>query len=460
MRHSILPMVIIIFFLPNPVIAQCLITGADLSYVNAIEEGSGIYRDENGAIVDPYEFFAQKGTEMVRLRLWHTPENITDSGGNPITSTNLNGVLAAAQRVVSNGMYLKIAIHYGDYFNDPGKQLMPEAWQGTSHTTLLDSIYQYTYHVLEKLHQQNTVPEIVAIGNETTWGFIDESVPTDGWSWPQDAEKFNAGLNAVDDFNSDFGEQVKKAVHFTESTASWLSGLFEDQGISNFDIIGISYYPSFSSEIDLQEIGQLISELSLSTGKEIMIFETGFIWTTSNGDNYGNFLGNNGNVLDYPISPEGQRAFLLDLANVVYENGGSGLFYWEPAWISSEMYDLWGQGSSYENASLFDFQNNNKALPGFDLFDFCVPNATENPSSTLTINVFPNPVVASEIKVEAKISLSLWRLFDVTGKLIQSGEIHISEKEITLSFDNNRKGIFFLHLIFPNNQAVIKKIIF
>lgn len=438
--------------------AQCLVTGADLSYVNTIEQNGGIYKDENGEAVDPYEFFAQKGAGMIRLRLWHTPENFTNTGGNPITSSNLDDVLYACQRAVQNGMDLNISIHYGDYFNDPGKQLRPAAWQGLSQSILLDSVYRYTYHVLEKLYEQNTVPAMVSIGNETTNGFIDASTPTNGFSWPADAEKYNAGLSAVDDFNQQYGQSVKKAVHFTESTASWLAGLFEDKGVTNFDVIGVSYYPHFSPNTDLGELGQLISHLVNTTGKEIMIFETGFIWTTGNGDSYGNFMGNNGNVLNYPVSPDGQRSFLLDLAATVYENGGTAIFYWEPAWISSGMYDLWGHGSSYENACLFKYNNNNSALPGFDFFDFCTPNAVEDAGEQEGVTIFPNPSDGT-LQIKTQSALSSWKLYDVAGKLIQSGTFIPPSQNNFLFLTRESKGLHFLHLVTSEHKNIIKKVI-
>jgi arabinogalactan endo-1,4-beta-galactosidase len=40
------------------------------------------------------------------------------------------------------------------------------------------------------------------------------------------------------------------------------------------------------------------------------------------------------------------------------DGGGVGVIYWEPAWISSSMKDLWGTGSSWENNTFFDFDGN------------------------------------------------------------------------------------------------------
>jgi len=198
---------------------------------------------------------------MIRLRLWHTPENIIDHCGNPITSSNLSDIITAAQQIKSYGMELMLAIHYGDYFNDPGKQLRPAAWDGLAHQILLDSIYQYTYNVVEQLHFQDASPDIIGVGNETTWGFVDESVPTNGFTWPEDSEKFNAGFDAIDDLNNEYSLDIKKAIHLTEGTALWATGLLKDNGIYNYDIIGVSFYPFFSPETSLEEIGDIFNQL-------------------------------------------------------------------------------------------------------------------------------------------------------------------------------------------------------
>jgi arabinogalactan endo-1,4-beta-galactosidase len=38
--------------------------------------------------------------------------------------------------------------------------------------------------------------------------------------------------------------------------------------------------------------------------------------------------------------------------------------YWAPDWVSTSCRSEWGQGSGWENAALFDFDD--EALPGLD----------------------------------------------------------------------------------------------
>jgi hypothetical protein len=40
--------------------------------------------------------------------------------------------------------------------------------------------------------------------------------------------------------------------------------------------------------------------------------------------------------------------------------------YWEPAWVSTDCSTRWGQGSHWENATFFDFQNGNEVHEGIE----------------------------------------------------------------------------------------------
>ena len=433
--------------------SDCFTVGADLSYTNSVLAQGGIYRDSSGNIADPYVLFAQKGANMVRIRLWHTPENNIDKCGNPISTNNLEDVVLAFKRAKHQGMKLNLSIHYGDYFNDPKTQKMPKAWLGLSHGILLDSIYKYTYSVLKRMHTEGVTPDIVAIGNETTNGFIDVNAPTNGWSWPQDADKFNIALTSVDNFNIANSTSIKKAVHFTDSTVEWLAGLFYDENIRNFDVIGISFYPHFSKLISLQQLGSMITKLKTTYNKEIMIFETGFPWTnTAYADSYGNFMGSNGNF-SYPITPQGQKDFLFDLAQTVRDAGGTGILYWEPAWVSSGMCDLWGQGSSYENVSFFDFQNGNRPLPAFDIFNFCSTLSLQDSTIDDKILIFPNPGSNKVEIIGLKKDVAI-KITDVLGRTVKS----TFSKNNIIDISDMPVGVYIIRL-FIDNKIVTKKFI-
>ena len=73
MRLSLFPLTGIAGLLCLNLAAQTtLFKGADLSYVNEMEDCGVVYR-ENGAAKDVYRIFKDNGCNLVRLRLWHTP---------------------------------------------------------------------------------------------------------------------------------------------------------------------------------------------------------------------------------------------------------------------------------------------------------------------------------------------------------------------------------------------------
>jgi arabinogalactan endo-1,4-beta-galactosidase len=451
---KIVAIIVFVFLFQNGSQSQCFTVGADLSYTNSVLAHGGIYRDASYNVINPYLLFAQKGANMVRMRLWHTPSNIINSCGNPITENNITDVIQGFQQAKLHGMKLNLAIHYGDYFNDPNTQKRPQAWMGLSHAVLLDSIYNYTFSTLEKLRTNAVTPDIVAVGNETTWGFIDATATTNGWTWPEDADKFNIAFTAIDNFNGAHSLSVKKALHFTDSTAAWLAGLFNSNNVVNFDMIGLSFYPVWSNFTSLQQFGNLVTQLHTTYNKEIMVFETGVPWTTASGDNYNNIINSYGN-LSYPITPIGQKNFFSDLSLMVYNSGGTGVLYWEPGYISSTLCDKWGQGSSYENMSFFNFTASNTPLPVFDVFNFCANLAAENPEiATPEIVISPNPTSNTFSITGMSTAPKSIRITDCLGRSVKNFDSNQDFYDIS----DLHSGVYFITFSIEN-KTIVKRIV-
>jgi arabinogalactan endo-1,4-beta-galactosidase len=93
-------------------------------------------------------------------------------------------------------------------------------------------------------------------------------------------------------------------------------------------------------------------------GKQVMVVETAYPWTGEDADTYRNIIGQADSVAGYPVTKEGQFKYLQALTQAIISGGGTGLHYWEPAWITSAMRDKWGSGSAWDNCTLFDFTGN------------------------------------------------------------------------------------------------------
>ncbi|MBN2469758.1 MAG: glycosyl hydrolase 53 family protein, partial [Anaerolineae bacterium] len=134
--------------------------------------------------------------------------------------------------------------------------------------------------------------------------------------------------------------------------------------ITDFDIIGLSYYPQWST-FSISDMGAHVTHLRQRFGKDVMVVETAYGWTREAADETADNILNQG-MRGYPFTPEGQRRFMTDLTQALVSNGGLGVVYWEPAWVSTPCSTRWGQGSHWENATFFDFQNGNELLEGAD----------------------------------------------------------------------------------------------
>ncbi|MBC7849761.1 MAG: glycosyl hydrolase 53 family protein [Chitinophagaceae bacterium] len=332
--------------------------GADLSYVNQILDKGGVYKD-SGKIKDPYELFASYGTNTVRVRLWHSPTWQLPVTGGKLYS-DLYDVEKTIRRSKAAGMAVSLDLHYSDDWADPQKQAPPAVWEDLSFELLKDSVYQYTLNVLKYLQSKNLVPEMIQIGNETNPGMLFPKGQIVNGNFKPFAELLKSGIKAVRDFSatSTIKPQIILHVAQLQDAGWWTKGVIGIEKVTDFDIIGLSHYSKWSKVNTMQGVTDTIRSLVTLYNKKVMVVETAYPWTGSNLDSYNNLFGTTDSVVGYPLSPEGQHAYMKDLVQAIISGGGTGIQYWEPAWITSPMRDRWGTGSSWENNALFGFYGN------------------------------------------------------------------------------------------------------
>ena len=343
--------------------------GADLSYVNQILDHGGVYK-ENNEVKDPYKIFADNGTNLARFRLWHDPAWTKEVYGAEGTKlyNNLRDVERSIAQAKANGVNVLLDFHYSDTWADPGKQHVPSAWINiTSIDVLSDSVYNYTLKTFQYLNSKNLTPEFVQLGNETNCGLLYTDAPPafpscnvcDG-EWSNLGKVINAGIRAVKDATADAPIKTKVILHVADpkNVDWWFSGIKTNAVVTDFDIIGFSYYPLWHTSVKIADISAKITEFKTKFSKDVMIMETAYPWTTAGDDDYNNLFGGDAPIGSYPYTAQGQLEFMKKLTQEVKDGKGLGVIYWEPAWISSGMKDLWGTGSSWENCTFFDFDGN------------------------------------------------------------------------------------------------------
>ncbi|MDX1942916.1 MAG: glycosyl hydrolase 53 family protein, partial [Saprospiraceae bacterium] len=215
------------------------IRGADLSYVNEMLDCGAIYYNETGNPEDPYAIFSKAGADLVRVRLWHNPDWTNYSDFEDVKKT--------ISRAKAQKMQVLLDFHYSDDWTDPSKQKVPAAWLSVVNNTqaLGDSLYNYTFKILNDLNTANLLPEFVQVGNEINAEILQD--PTKNYNnidWTRNSALINRGIKAVRDASSAFGKKMEVMLHIAQpENALWWFEQSSKNGISDYDWIGLSYYP-------------------------------------------------------------------------------------------------------------------------------------------------------------------------------------------------------------------------
>lgn len=335
--------------------------GADLSYVNEMEDCGATYKNKDNVTKDPFKIFSEAGANLIRVRLWHNPTWTNYS--------NYNDVKKTIKRAKNEGMKVLLDFHYSDTWADPTHQKIPAAWETelNNKEALGELIYNYTFETLNNLASENLLPEIVQIGNEINPMILqgDEIIwPID---WNRNSYIINKGIHAVRDISIAKNKTIEVMLHIAQpENGLWWFKDATQNGITDFDWIGLSYYPVWS-DYSLTNVGTALSTLINTYNKKLMVVETAYPYTLNNLDSANNILDENALINGFPATQQGQLDYLNELKKIIENAGGAGLVYWEPAWVSTNCNTLWGTGSHWDNATLFD--ENNKATLGMQFYN-------------------------------------------------------------------------------------------
>jgi arabinogalactan endo-1,4-beta-galactosidase len=271
---------------------------------------------------------------------------------------------------------------------------VPNSWKSDAYNTnaLAQRVYDYTYDVLDELKQENLLPEMVQIGNETNGGMLlYESMNSnfDGQNyisggWARQEKLFNAGIGAVRAMSDSAEIEIKIALHYAgvgRGLNDWYANAIAN-GITDFDVIGFSYYYAWHGST-IEAVGVQVSQLrDLYPDKEIIILETAYPWTRQNFDAGPNIVTAESPGYSPPTPPT-QLEYLVDLTRTVKENGGNGVIFWESAWVSTSCRTPWIQGSGHDHVVFFDFPDDTFIPTGGGLFT--LPEIYDEMNSVLSV---------------------------------------------------------------------------
>lgn len=246
--------------------------GADISGTTLLEAMGVQLRNAAGEPRENTQLMRELGLNAVRLRVWVNPR-----GGY----SSKEDVLGMAVRARNLGMPVMIDFHYSDWWADPGKQNIPEAWKQFNYEQMKDALARHTIETLRLLRNHNVDVKWVQVGNETTNGFL----------WPMgnahDNMKQYAGLTQAGyDAVKKVYPQATVIVHLDcacdPARYDFIFDGLRKHG-TRFDMIGVSVYPYWDMKSNLvtdykgtiNSFTANIKRISKKYGVETMIVETG-----------------------------------------------------------------------------------------------------------------------------------------------------------------------------------------
>ena len=334
------------------------IFGMDVSSVLA-EEASGVkYYDFDGNEADLFRILADSGITHIRVRVWNNP---FDDQGRGFGGGNCDAAAAAeiGRRAAACGLKLIVDFHYSDFWADPGKQMVPRAWKGMETEEKTEAVYRYTLESLNRMKEAGADVAMVQTGNETNGAMCGEK------TWMNIAFLMDAGARAT----REVYPEALVALHFAnpENPDSYRTyakkmDYYEKNGLIHYDVFATSYYPFWHGT--LENLSMILTEISETYGKKVMVMETSYPYTTEDTDFSGNTAGS-GTAGDYPFSVQGQANSVRDITDTVVNGtpAGIGVVYWEGAWIAvgtksweenHEKWEKYGSGWASSYAAVYD----------------------------------------------------------------------------------------------------------
>ena len=410
-----------IYVEPVDEISDDFIRGMDASAVLSVENSGARYYNFDGEEQDVFETLAQAGVNYIRLRVWNDPYD-EDGNGYGGGDNDLATAIELGKRATQYGMKVSIDFHYSDFWADPKKQFAPKAWEDMTVDEKSDALYDYTKESLKELLDAGVNVTMVQVGNEINNGMSGETEVSNVM------QLLSSGSKAVREIAKEYDRDIQIVLHYTNiennDEIDTAASNLEEYGV-DYDIFGLSYYPFWDG--DNENMQTVAKNLMDNYGKKVIIAETSYLYTTEDGDGFGNsFDGSKDDLVEgYGATVQSQAAMIRDICAAANEAGVAGMFYWEGTWIpvgsadqdNSALWEKYGSGwassysikydpddagkyyggCSWDNQAMFDFTGH--PLASLNVFKYLKYGST----APLAIDYIPDVNVS--INVDDEVSL-------------------------------------------------------
>ncbi len=307
--------------------------GHDLSSCKLLEDNGYTFYTSSSVESSIEEILGDGGMNTVRLRLW-----VTEDG-----TYGLNYNLELAKRFYKAGYNIYLDFFFSSNWADPSKQAIPTGWP-TSRSTLKTKLRSYVKSTLVSFNDAGVELAIVSLGNEITAGMlwpvgrVDVSLSEKARisNFTNFAYLWKAARNGVTDAVNSGVTKPKIMIHLdngwdSDKQSTWYWTLVKTGIITtdDWDVMGVSFYPFYSTSATLSNLKTSLNTLGSTYSKPMMVVETD--WPV---DCPGVTLSDQ----SISVSAAGQTEWVQDIVSTVkgLDNDlGTGVFYWEPGFMNN-----------------------------------------------------------------------------------------------------------------------------
>jgi arabinogalactan endo-1,4-beta-galactosidase len=297
--------------------------GVDVSWLPQLELAGAKYFDANGRALDAFDLLKNTGIKIARIRLFV---------GADTMNGRLDQVQILAARAQQAGLQVCLDMHLSDTWADPGHQSTPNGWSTSNVDNLANAVSSYVYGILSDLKQRQIAIDFVQLGNEISNGMLWPlgSITSDtSAAWNNLAKLYNAAAvslrkvypNATNVLHLDCGGDAAKT--------SWWLARAAAHGITDFDSVGLSFYPQWSG--DLAALQRTLRVVAVDFAKPVFVAETAYAWVNQS---YGNDVidAKKNALAGFEATETGQAAYVTAIKNLLLAlpaNRGMGVWWWE-----------------------------------------------------------------------------------------------------------------------------------
>lgn len=291
-------------------INQNTVLGLDFThYQQNLEWGKTYYNYKQEQIDNLFEFVKQQGVNTISVKVAVNPSEEE----NCYSLDHAKKTLKVAEEA---GLQTNVILLYSDTMTYANQQTLPASW---SQDTAEEQALAYTDDILDELKSAGVIPDIITVGNEINYNFlnfIDGENGNNAWLGWQAMSKVTNGIK-------NFDESIKVMISIAEPSTGedieWILAKLNDEWSPvQYDYVGVNLYPTDNTNQNMEVMRETFERVETEAQKEAQL-------VVSNVKYQGRAKGENAERISM-VDDQTEKIYNLLTATISDSNAG-GLIY-------------------------------------------------------------------------------------------------------------------------------------